>query len=276
MKFVAKDRGITDDAPSFFKGSTLIWPVVSIGNVGQLCVDVLHASAFVMELKRVGSLFDRDVLPLVGYCQPCSIEGKAELALSLEVYHSSRWNITVVQQRAPIIQNQHEPFCKRAAEWIASVGFDEVLLLCSSPAYRRGDNELESDVQFNYQASQLTTGLGKSMQLLEWRRFCSSQFNHLLDGLVGNEDEEFALPFVGTGSLRPMFSECQKLSIPVATILSFVNEGDNSVDGLVQCSIVYSLLCQLRGCVVDRPDWITPPEWELVFGFERDPSMYIL
>ncbi|KMS65501.1 hypothetical protein BVRB_035360, partial [Beta vulgaris subsp. vulgaris] len=116
-------------------------PAVSIGNVGQLCVDLLINTEKTFHLKKIGILTSKFVLPLVGYLGANS----NQLTLALEVYHSSEWGITVVQQRTPVIIGKHDEFCEEVSQWIESIGFASVLVLASSPAYRRSDRQLQGD-----------------------------------------------------------------------------------------------------------------------------------
>lgn len=80
--------------------STLILPALSIGNVGQLAVDLLVSST---RAERIGYLDDPYILPCVGNDAygptPCG-----ELALPLEAYDSRNNGVALVQQRSPVVK----------------------------------------------------------------------------------------------------------------------------------------------------------------------------
>ncbi|KAF2546793.1 hypothetical protein F2Q70_00023011 [Brassica cretica] len=121
--------------------STLILPALSIGNVGQLSVDLLVSST---AAERVGYLDDLNLLPCVGNDAygplPCG-----DLALPLEVYESSSTAITLAQQRSPV--------AKRLLE-NGLTGEDNVVKMegihtfnCPAPAFKRAIGFAENIVE---------------------------------------------------------------------------------------------------------------------------------
>ncbi|KAI7758313.1 hypothetical protein M8C21_008831, partial [Ambrosia artemisiifolia] len=80
--------------------STLILPALSIGNVGQLAVDLLIASS---KADRVGYLDDPNVLPCVGN-DAYAPSPQGDLALPLEAYESPSSALTFIQQRSPVVK----------------------------------------------------------------------------------------------------------------------------------------------------------------------------
>jgi len=83
-------------------------PVVSVGNVGQLAVDVILSTAFTINLGviHVGALGSGTVASVTGYeCYDRDAERKEQssskkfLCTSLEVYQIPKRNITIIQQR---------------------------------------------------------------------------------------------------------------------------------------------------------------------------------
>ena len=129
------------DAPRAvsFEGDTLIVPVVSHGNVGQLATDLLVAS--VTGARRIGSLDHPALLPCVGRDAFASDEGDGpgggHIALGMEVYRvgvEGGGALCLAQQRAEVALGSQRSFAADVAEWIAERGFAEVVVLASAPS----------------------------------------------------------------------------------------------------------------------------------------------
>ncbi|XP_057965273.1 uncharacterized protein LOC131155842 [Malania oleifera] len=122
MEFVVEDgKRLHDEC------STLILPALSIGNVGQLALDLLIAST---RAERIGYLDDPNVLPCVGNDAYGPIP-QGELALPLEAYDSFSNALSLVQQRSPIVKGMMVEFAKNMADFAAATGKKHVLILSS-------------------------------------------------------------------------------------------------------------------------------------------------
>nr|GEV82556.1 reverse transcriptase domain-containing protein [Tanacetum cinerariifolium] len=75
-------------------------PALSIGNVGQLAMDLLIASN---KAGRIGCLDDPNVLPCVGN-DAYSFATQGDLVLPLEAYESSANALSLIQQRSPVVK----------------------------------------------------------------------------------------------------------------------------------------------------------------------------
>ncbi|CAM9430946.1 unnamed protein product [Chrysoparadoxa australica] len=108
------------------EGHTLLLPIISTGNVGQLCVDLLLASAYSSgkPIKKLGYLDTPLLLPAVGYeVYP----GQApRLSTNLELFLIGS-NIAVLQQRSPAAEGKEEEFCKQLMAWAKDAGIKEVV-----------------------------------------------------------------------------------------------------------------------------------------------------
>jgi hypothetical protein len=121
-------------APSF-AGSKLCLPSITIGNVGQLAVDLLINS---LVAPRVGFLEDADLLPCAGRDPYPHAPG---LAAPAEVYQHGTGDASLVfvQQRSPAAPGTQRRFSKALAAWVREAGFRDVLILASlDSTYRRG------------------------------------------------------------------------------------------------------------------------------------------
>lgn len=151
----ATSDGSSSTSSSFFAGKTLVLPVVSHGNVGQLAADLMVntlGAPSVGAMRRLGCLDHPALLPCVG-CgafadQPavgCSIPAggaEARLALGMEVYGAAvegagvglMEHVVVAQQRSEVVSGAQREFAEATADWIASAGFAEVVVMASMPS----------------------------------------------------------------------------------------------------------------------------------------------
>lgn len=112
--------------------STLIIPSVSIGNISQLTIDLfIHSFDFV----KIGSLDDRYLYPFTSPLDYAPTSLKLGIANPIEVYHSSKLNISVVQQRSPIIPSFTKPYIEEILlPFISKFAFASVYVLDSFDA----------------------------------------------------------------------------------------------------------------------------------------------
>ncbi|CAI8019367.1 Proteasome assembly chaperone 2 [Geodia barretti] len=143
-----------EDQSVSFAGSRLILPCISVGNVGQLAVDLLINT---LRLPRAGHLHHPSLLPLAGSGAYSHTSGLLHTAA--EVYHSSELKITVVQMRTPVakvnvffircvsaccrLQGRSREFCDAFLQWVQSSSFSDTVLLTSSHAHERIDSQIQ-------------------------------------------------------------------------------------------------------------------------------------
>lgn len=137
-------------------------PVVSIGNAGQLAVDMLLASLVSGGVPRVGFLDCPHVLPIAGHDAFAGAprkskgtqkgkKGKAAVAapntrsllsVNVEVFLDAPRGLTILQIRAPVAPGRHREHAAMLAAWIKSVGFSRVVSLSSLPIHARREAQL--------------------------------------------------------------------------------------------------------------------------------------
>jgi len=142
---------------SRLKGTTLILPSVSIGNVPQLTTDLLLST---VHLDRVGCIEDENVIPVLGPADkphPASGSGNTQehqqqqqLSLAIEVFQSKDGQWTVVQQRSPTVRHRSHFFADNLVKFIQDSEFAQVLLLASADGARRIDAQLRSGTPVRY------------------------------------------------------------------------------------------------------------------------------
>ncbi|CAI5932617.1 unnamed protein product [Closterium sp. NIES-64] len=172
------------ESPRPFAGSTLLLPSVSVGNVGQLTVDLLletllqkqhqqkqqeqQQSQGSYSIARVGWLEEPNVLPCAGN-DPYSVGGRGaggmgfsgpgSLTTAMEVIHAVPKSqstsppfadaFTIIQQRSPVALGRMEEFSRNLATWAASQAFSRVVVLSGADAQRRLAPQIDGD-QFRF------------------------------------------------------------------------------------------------------------------------------
>ncbi|KAL6183199.1 hypothetical protein ACLB2K_044610 [Fragaria x ananassa] len=176
MEFIP-EQGTHSHADS----STLILPALSIGNVGQLAVDLLVASS---KADRVGFLDSPYVLPCVGNDAYGPVP-QGQLALPLEAYESASNGIALIQQRSPAVKDPSPPL---VAESKSLGGGPGVLsdLAVSLSNFFNGKRRANFDVAQNPVRRQISSPsiMFKSSRLLA--TFFPPQYYHINLSLVKN------------------------------------------------------------------------------------------
>jgi len=250
---------------------TLIMPMVSVGNIGQLAVDLLIST---MQPRKVGYFYDAAFWPIVGsdpYCTPGS--GRGDIVTSCEVYESTERKVVLVQQRVPIIRYRRYDFRRKMMAWIRKNKFGKVVILSSCSTHSRRDDQLEGFMVWILQRTlvhlvdKYLHGRDLLDQLLLSKSYSSSLryictpavdqsiVNHLSKKLNwtqlerrislptpssvqtefnGAEPTEIYIP--GGGYTKKMFQECTKDDIPLVVLMMFCSEGDNIQDALAMAA----------------------------------------
>jgi hypothetical protein len=107
-KAVMEFIGVESEVHHFRNTGTLIVPALSMGNAGQLAVDLLISHG----ARKAGYLDEPHVLPCVGN-DPFGPSADGDLAVALEVYEDAEQNVSIVQQRAPVMKGTMMKFAKK-------------------------------------------------------------------------------------------------------------------------------------------------------------------
>eukprot|EP00904_Undaria_pinnatifida_P007045 jgi/Undpi1/3470/HiC_scaffold_16.g06842.m1 len=127
-------RGVDMDIS--FKGDTLIVPIVSTGNVGQLAVDLFLSSGRVESpplVKKVGYLETELVAPAAGY-EVFGPGQPPQLCVNLELHRFSNSRVTLLQQRGAVLSGEEQAFAAQLVEWSRRSGFKDILALTGADA----------------------------------------------------------------------------------------------------------------------------------------------
>ncbi|KAG1142440.1 hypothetical protein G6F37_008342 [Rhizopus arrhizus] len=139
------------------KGSILILPMVSIGNVPQLTADLfIHT----FSLDRVGFLDTDTVTPVSSLRE----DSQLGATVPIEVYQSRDRQWTCIQQRSPTIKGKRKSYVDELVQFASH--FDRVVLLTSMDASSRLDSQINS-VPFRVLGQDVTRSIELGVPQLE-------------------------------------------------------------------------------------------------------------
>ncbi|XP_052255428.1 proteasome assembly chaperone 2-like isoform X2 [Dreissena polymorpha] len=214
-----------DNKPIDFKGFTLIYPALSVGNVAQLMADLLIST---MTMHKVGYIQHPSLIPLVGndpYAHPSATTCK--VVTCCEVYDSVEHNVVIVQQRSPFIKGRRNAYKKWLAQWIRECGFSKVVIATSSSADERLDTQITGP-QFRFVASdKIEADYGEMFRnFYEWDELERRQTFPAPSVLEAGDRGQGQLYIPGGGIAMALFNDLCS-DTPVVLLLMFCSEGDN-------------------------------------------------
>ena len=284
---------------SFHK--TLILPLVSTGNVPQLCTDlVLHSLSD--EFEFVKSLDSMYVHPFVGALdysaedvQPVLYKSSPDKKLStaLELFYNKAKNLYVIQQRTPVIQGYINNFVRETI--IPLVDELQISHLTVLDSYGALDESIISK-KFATNAAKGMNNIDPYFSMGTCRmgsiESLSSEFDSALDLQVDpNTSQHYTtslLKFTERSLVQEVSTDQQIFKIIYHLINSrlskleeikyctfFVHEGDNSLDAGLFASRFEDFVNPTEGSAgasVSISHFKTPVSWKGVYGFNEIPS----
>jgi len=190
-----------------FNGYQFIMPAISVGQVGQLAVDLL-LSNLGDKVSQIGSIYSDAILPVIG-----QQEKDIGLCMGLELYKSETYKLVILHQRAPFIKGRIPSFRTKLISWIKSACFNKVFLFTGVSSHIRKDAELVGSL-FRF----LTTDE-------ELKKKFTSEYNWREYVIKKSDDSnEFQIP--GSGILNSMYEDCSKEKISFSSFIMFCNPGN--------------------------------------------------
>ncbi|CAK9813967.1 Proteasome assembly chaperone 2 [Anthophora quadrimaculata] len=225
---------------------TLIIPSVAVGNVGQLCTDLL---IYNLNLTKVGSMWNPAFLPICGL-DPYNRDSKS-LCTTADFYLGTNYQIIVLHIRAPHIGHLND-FFDEVAQFTKQKKISKIIILTSSYDYECAD---KSDSSLRY----LTTdnALLSNKKLLEsftWKK-------HMKKTLTESVEQHY-IP--GGGFANGFYHYLKSVEIPCTVLFCYCSEGDNIPDAF----ILFEGLNEWLNLLKDNTDCDIkyPPSWEYLFG----------
>ncbi|XP_047469047.1 proteasome assembly chaperone 2-like [Penaeus chinensis] len=225
-------------------GYTLVIPSVSVGNVGQLTIDLLIST---LPTKKIGIVHHPAIHAMVGG-DPYNPSSK-EVTTSADLHLVEEHSIVILQIRAPLIKHERQKFLEELVAWCKNVGIKDVVMLSSCNAYERWDSQI-SGTQLRYYTSNVSESC---VQML--RSVGAAELEERTDEF--GKKQRF---LSGAGFVQPFMDICE---LPVATLIKFVDEGDNRSDAYALATYLNAWKHLLKET---NPSWKAPFSWRNLYG----------
>ncbi|XP_013368880.1 PREDICTED: proteasome assembly chaperone 2 isoform X1 [Chinchilla lanigera] len=289
-------------------GCTLLLPAVSVGNVGQLAIDLIIST---LNMSKIGYFYTDCLVPMVGNNPYATAEeNSTELSINTEVYSLPSRKLVALQLRSIFIKHHRRPtenqhllthsaissrvldiqivhivpfgtgpgkyksssFCEKLLSWVKSSSFARVIVLSSSHSYQRNDLQLRS-TPFRYLLTPcMQDSAQNEIQSLNWQEMEKTPC------IPEMSDSDYCVRIPGGGITRTLYQESCSKEIPMAVLLKFVSEGDNIPDALGLVEYLNEWL-QIIKPQSDDPTpstlpWKIPSSWKLLFGSGLPPALF--
>ncbi|KAM0754198.1 hypothetical protein T439DRAFT_173500 [Meredithblackwellia eburnea MCA 4105] len=240
-----------------FSNSTLILPQPSLASLPQLATDlIVHNLGF----TSIGYLGLPDYIPAVSGVD--SLEGDPQqspgLSFPNEVYQNSDKTVTIALPRSPVIQARKRHHAISIQKFVESSGFKDVLLVTTVDAASRGDEGFNEPSPFRHFILPSHTSVS-STPLIDT---LAKLFTPYLSSSAPPTTPIPQFPHGGlTRLVLTSFYQSQpSTTIPIATLIIYASEGDNSSLAEFLAEAV-SRTVGLAG--EGEREWRKPKSWEV-------------
>jgi len=235
----------------------LVMPTISVGQVGQLAIDLLLNNLH-NKLRRVGIIYSDAVLPVTGVDRSGS-----HLCASLELYECAEHKLVILQQRAPFVKGRVPSFRRRLVEWVKRVGFVETIVFAGVSAHIRKDEELQSNViPFRF----ITTDPLKREKLIteyQWKEYGVSKQQDETATATTTATTTTAFEVPGSGILKSLYEDCVEADVCLCAYIMFCNPG-NTVYEAMKLIEYFNMVAGTSGGVgAMQKEMRTPASWNM-------------
>uniref|UniRef100_A0A8C5B1V4 Proteasome assembly chaperone 2 n=1 Tax=Gadus morhua TaxID=8049 RepID=A0A8C5B1V4_GADMO len=240
--------------PPSFKGFTLILPAIAVGNVAQLAVDLIVST---LSMKRVGYMHTDCLVPMVGpNPYATSAEDAGEIHTTAEgICHNFFY-------RSRSVLNMQ----KKSWQFVLTSEFSRTVVLSSSHAYQRDDQQLKGTPLRYLVTPAMRTASGPALTELGWMEM------ERLSPFPGLVEAVPRLSIPGGGVTKGLFTDGCQEELCLAVVLVFCSEGDNVPDAFTLVNHLNEWLLLVDNDVTQK--WKVPGSWRLLFGSSHPPSIF--
>jgi len=264
MKILPSDAstGCFDDVD----GYSLIIPALSVGNVGQLAVDVLLAT---LKPERVGALSHPALLPVVG-SDPL-VEDSDQLMTACEVFKCEESKLLFLQLRSSVIKTKKEQFIDDLLQWATELKISQLIVLASFAADERTDSQIVG-IPIRYLSNVLAKK--EELKVLKCQELeQKNTFPSLPPATPNAPGEVDSLYIPGGGFAKTLYNKSLNSKLAVVELLTFASEGDNTGDAIRMVAFVDEWL-KVVPKINGRPAVKFPISWGNLFGNAAPGAIY--
>jgi len=226
-----------------FPDYSLVLPAVSVGNIGQLAIDVMIAS---LDVEKVAVIHHPALLQICGY--DAFLDEAKSLTSTAELYVCREHKLLLLQIRAPYAKGKRSEM----VGWLSSfsrelVGEGRRVVLAGLSAAGRHDVQMTED-PFRFYG--------------ECKK--GKEFPHPALELVPSVDEAPRHYWNGSG-----ITKCLVKDSGIEAALLYLDEGNN---GEHAARFAVAVLEWLTDTACDAVKF--PPSWKFLFGVETPQALY--
>uniref|UniRef100_A0A7S2W2H9 Proteasome assembly chaperone 2 n=1 Tax=Mucochytrium quahogii TaxID=96639 RepID=A0A7S2W2H9_9STRA len=251
MKLVSVEDKVVD-----FSQDVLIVPSVGLGNIGQLCCDLLLSTCRDAGIKvsKVGVLKSRNVLPMVGNDPLGKTTG--EMCINLEVFRIPDHNVTILQIRAPIVEGAAGAFAQELATWSKSSKFSCLVLVGAADSSSNFEQEVMLHQFRHIKTASIPPELSERLAKTGLVELVQSQ-------LLAASSKTARLPLSKGGLMTHLHRICASDNLPFLGLVLFCKEGFNVPEACMMTAAVNLLL----NVIQPAPQrWTPPATWQYLDG----------
>lgn len=240
-------------------GFTLLLPSVSVGNVGQLAIDVVLAT---LKPSLVSQILHPSLIPCSG-ADPL-IVGSPVLTTAMQLYIHPESKLAVVQIRSGLLPGKGGVFLSDLFQWSKEKNIARLVCLTSSHAHERSDVQLRGS-PLRFLAS---SALEKENPVPD--NFTRMETKEKFPGLCSGEQPE-AVFIPGGGLAKRFLAGCEDKELQGLVLLKFCAEGDNTQDAIQVADYLQQYLgWRPKAC----SNYLVPPSWQHLFGPPAPQEMF--
>lgn len=249
---------------------TLILPSVAVGNLGQLCVDLIISN---LNLNKIGSMWSPMFLPICGldpYYDDDNDDSNI-LCTAADFYIGTSLNIIVLQLRSPYVGISND-FFEELSAFVRQNKISKTVILTSSYDHERVDRS-ESGLRYLATDASLM-GDEKLVKNLCWIKHGERNNSWTKSETTSTMLQRLHIP--GGGFANGLYDHFASAKIPCTVVFCYCSEGNNVPDALILFKGLNRWLNLTKDPnIVDLNNIKYPPSWkDVIFDKPLFVEMY--
>jgi len=245
-------------------GYSVILPAVSVGNAGQLCIDVLLENIDKNKMSCTQVLHP-SIVPIVGP-DPLRLGGDDSAVLTaMQAYTVTDSRLVIFQLRSGILPGAGAAFIADFLKWFQEADCADLIVIGSMQSHECIDKQITGTPLRYLSTTQNSRQIPDQFVQLESREEQAT-------GFMQNDNNTSSGPFIpGGGISSRVYQSCQMKGIAATLMLKFCSEGDNRTDGIVLSDYLNQVLNILPKT---QNKTKVPESWRYLFGGSAPVQMF--